>query len=398
MDPAQRSDRKCRPTPSSAPRQQIMPANIDNTFMRRALRIARQGWGATHPNPMVGAVIVDGAEVLAEGCHAAAGKPHAEADALSLLKPPLSGGTTLYVTLEPCSTSGRTPPCTEAIIKSGIKRVVVGATDPNPRHAGCGIDLLREAGITVRTGVLAGDCKDLNLIFNHWITQRTPLVAGKTAATLDGRIATRTGKSKWITGKLARKDVMRWRRLFPSIAVGAGTVLADNPHLTSRIGKEVFCPIRFIFDGRLRTVRDPLPNVYADEFKEHTIVIAYKTADENLKSTLKKACITIWEFSGVDDLEVFSQFRERCRQQEITGVYCEGGSNLLSSMLLTQNLDYLFSYRAPRLFADGQALPMMTGDLSKAIDEAPYLSDVKHRIFGEDQLMRGFLVYSTKKI
>lgn len=365
--------------------------------MRRALRLARQGWGATHPNPMVGAVIADGAKVLADGHHAGAGKPHAEANALNLLKPPLPAGTTLYVTLEPCSTSGRTPPCTDAIIKSGIKRVVVGATDPDPRHAGRGIDLLREAGITVRTGVLAGDCKDLNLIFNHWITQRTPLVAGKAAATLDGRIATRTGNSKWITGKLARKDVMRWRRLFPSIAVGAGTVLADNPRLTSRIGKDVFCPIRFIFDGRLRTVRDPLPNVYTDEFKEHTIVIGYKTADENLKSTMKEAGITIWEFSGEDDLEVFSQFRDRCREQEITGVFCEGGSKLLSSLLLTRNLDYMFSYRAPKLFADDQALPMLAGSLGKDIDEAPYLSEVKHRILGKDQLMRGYLVYPSKK-
>ena len=362
--------------------------------MRRALRLARQGWGATHPNPMVGAVIADGAKLLAEGYHAGAGKPHAELDALSLLKPPFSGETTLYVTLEPCSTSGRTPPCTDAIIKSGIKRVVIGTTDPNPLHAGSGIDLLREAGITVRTGVLAGDCKDLNLIFNHWITRHTPLIAGKTATTIDGRIATRTGNSKWITGKLARKDVMRWRRLFPSIAVGSGTVLADNPHLTSRLGKEVVCPIRFIFDGSLRTVGDPMPNVYTDEHKERTIVIAYKTADATLKSRLAEVGITIWEFSDEDNIEAISHFRERCLLDDITGVLCEGGSNLLSSMLLTRNLDYLFSYRAPKLFADDQALPMLKGALGKDIDEAPYLSDVKHRILGKDQLMRGFLVYT----
>ncbi len=362
--------------------------------MRRALRLARKGWGATHPNPMVGAVIADGAKLLAESYHAVAGKPHAEVDALSLLKPPFSGETTLYVTLEPCSTSGRTPPCTDAIIKSGLKRVVIGATDPNPRHTGRGIDLLREAGITVRTGVLAGDCKDLNLIFNHWITRHTPMIAGKTAATLDGRIATRTGESKWITGKLARKDVMRWRRLFPSVAVGSGTVLADNPNLTSRIGKKVVCPIRFIFDGRLRTVGDPMPNVYTDEYKKRTIVITYKTADKILKSRLADAGIIIWEFSGEDDIEAFSHFRERCLQEEITGVLCEGGSNLLSSMLLTRNLDYLFSYRAPRLFADEQTLPMLKGALGKDIEQAPYLSDVKHRILGNDQLMRGYMVYS----
>ena len=363
--------------------------------MRRALRLARKGWGATHPNPMVGAVIGDGTKVLADGHHAGAGKPHAEANALTLLKFPLPVGSTLYVTLEPCSTSGRTPPCTDAIIKSGIKRVVIGATDPNPRHAGRCIDLLREAGITVRTGVLADDCKDLNIIFNHWITRNSPLVAGKTATTLDGRIATRTGNSKWLTGKLARKDVMYWRRLFPSIAVGAGTVLADNPQLTSRIGKNVFCPIRFIFDGRLRTVRDQLPNVYTDEFKDRTIVIAYKTADEKLISILKDSGITIWEFPNEDDLEVFSRFRDRCREQEITGVFCEGGSNLLSSLLLTRNLDYLFSYRAPIMFADEHALSMLVGTQSENIDEATCLSNVKHRIFGKDQLMRGYLVYKS---
>ena len=222
-------------------------------YMRRALELARQGWGATHPNPMVGALIVEDGEIVAEGFHTKAGEPHAEIMALRALGRKPEPGATLYVTLEPCCTTGRTPPCTEAIIAAGIRRVVVGATDPNPRHAGHGFEVLRAAGVEVVTNVLAAECADLNLIFNHWIVQKRPLLAAKVATTIDGRIACRTGESKWITGEPARADVMRWRRLFPAIAVGAGTVASDDPQLTARLPEGEWCPWRFVFDAALST-------------------------------------------------------------------------------------------------------------------------------------------------
>ncbi|HEX7630744.1 MAG TPA: bifunctional diaminohydroxyphosphoribosylaminopyrimidine deaminase/5-amino-6-(5-phosphoribosylamino)uracil reductase RibD, partial [Lacunisphaera sp.] len=251
-----------------------MSSVAHESFMRRALDVARRGWGDTHPNPLVGALIVEQGEVVAEGFHAKAGEAHAEVNALKALGRPPAPGATLYVTLEPCCTHGRTPPCTEAILAAGISRIVVGATDPNPAHAGKAFELLRERGVEVITGVLAEDCADLNLIFNHWITTNRPLFAAKSGVTLDGKVATRTGDSKWITGEAARADGHRWRRLFPAIAVGAGTIRADNPRLTARLNGTEWCPWRFVFDGLLRSVTDKaMPNVYTDEFRERTIVV-----------------------------------------------------------------------------------------------------------------------------
>src|SRR5947199_7538807 len=176
----------------------------DEFFMRRALELARRVWGATHPNPTVGAVIVEEGQIVGEGATAPDGGPHAERLALLARGKTPRPGATLYVTLEPCSTQGRTGACTDAIIAAGIKRVVVGATDPNPEHAGRGFEVLRAAGVEVIDGVLARECSDLNLVFNHWITQGGPMIAAKSATTLDGKIAARTGESRWITNPASR--------------------------------------------------------------------------------------------------------------------------------------------------------------------------------------------------
>ncbi len=261
----------------------------DETLMARALDLARRAWGDTHPNPMVGALIVEDGEVVAEGWHARDGGPHAERVALSALGRAPKPGATMVVTLEPCCTHGRTGACTEAILASGIRRLVVGATDPNPEHAGHGLEVLRAGGVEVISGVLASECEDLNLIFNRWITTGGPLFAAKVATTLDGKIACRTGDSKWITNERSRADVMRWRRLFPAIAVGAGTVAHDNPRLPSRSeGSAEASPWRFIFDGRLRTVVDhSIPSVYTDEFRERTIVVTTEHAGEGYVKKLR---------------------------------------------------------------------------------------------------------------
>ena len=200
--------------------------------MALALEQARNGWGDTHPNPMVGAVIVEQGEVVATGYHQAAGEAHAEVDALRNLGRKPAAGATLHVTLEPCCTHGRTPPCTQAVLDAGFREVHIGTADPNPDVAGRGIQQLRGAGVEVHTGTLEESCRDLNLLYNHWIASHgSPLLAGKVATTLDGFTATRDGHSQWITSEQARQDVMCWRRLFPAIAVGAGTILADDPSL-----------------------------------------------------------------------------------------------------------------------------------------------------------------------
>ena len=204
--------------------------------MRRALVLARRGYGTTSPNPMVGAVLVKGGKIIGQGWHHRAGEPHAEIEALrdAERRKNLPKGATLYVTLEPCCTHGRTPPCTDAIKAAGIARVVVATTDPNPQHAGRGFRILRRAGVALEHGVLAEEATQLNEVFNHWIVQRTPFVTVKAAMTLDGKIATASGESKWITGEEARAEGMRLRVGADAILIGVNTMLVDDPALTVR--------------------------------------------------------------------------------------------------------------------------------------------------------------------
>lgn len=360
--------------------------------MKRALELAQRAWGDTHPNPMVGALVVEGGEIVAEGWHEAVGKDHAEVAAIKALGREPKEDATLYVTLEPCSTAGRTGACTEAIIKRGFKRIVIGAIDPNPNHAGNGIKVLQKAGIEVISGILEEACTDLNIIFNHWIVKRTPFIAGKIATTLDGKVATRSGHSKWITGEIARADVHRWRRLFPAIACGNATALADDPAMTSRMeGNEVWCPRRFIFDRGLDTLRNPKLQVFTDAFKEKTTLV---TSIEQSSAALQRAealGVEVWALPTDTRAWFFDAFLKRCASIGIIGVYVEGGANILSSMLDNKILDYLFAYRAPKLLADIKAPPCFIGQNIDRMDSAFSLKNIKHATFGDDQLMRGFV-------
>jgi diaminohydroxyphosphoribosylaminopyrimidine deaminase/5-amino-6-(5-phosphoribosylamino)uracil reductase len=346
----------------------------------------------------VGALIVEGGRVMAEGSHAQDGGPHAERLALLALGHRPRVGATLYVTMEPCSTHGRTGACTDAIIAAGLTRVVVGANDPNPAHAGRGLEVLRAAGIEVIAGVLARECTDLNLLFNHWIVQGTPLIAAKAAVTLDGRIACRSGDSKWITGEQARADVMRWRRLFPAIAVGAGTVMTDNPRLTARIaGQPEWCPWRFVFDGLLRSVADrAMPAVYTDEFRARTIVVTTPHGGLGYVRKLKELGVQVWVLPSATQRVSFAEFRKRCAEEKISGVYLEGGAQLVSQILQDRQLDYLFVYRAPLLLADDRAKPMLSGLRAEKLVNAVRLGDVRHEIFGDDILTRGRVDYPAQ--
>jgi diaminohydroxyphosphoribosylaminopyrimidine deaminase/5-amino-6-(5-phosphoribosylamino)uracil reductase len=371
----------------------------DESFMRRALELARQGWGATHPNPMVGAVIVEGGQIVAEGYHRQDGGPHAERAALTALGRPPKRGATLYVTLEPCSTPGRTGACTGAILATGIKRVVVGATDPNPEHAGAGYELLRRGGVEVVTGLLERESTDLNLLYHHWVSQHEPLLAAKSAMTLDGRIATRSGESQWITGDAARVDGHRWRRLFPAIAVGAETVMKDNPRLTARLPEEEedWCPWRFVFDGRLRSVTDSsLPRVYTDKFRERTIVVTTPHAGLGYVRKLRAQGVQVWVCDSPTQRVAFGDFRQRCAAAGILGVLIEGGAQLLSLMLQERAVDYLLVYRAPMILADDKAKPAFSGLRLEKLTGALRLADVRHEILGDDTLTRGRIVYPEK--
>jgi diaminohydroxyphosphoribosylaminopyrimidine deaminase/5-amino-6-(5-phosphoribosylamino)uracil reductase len=361
-------------------------------YMARALEVARRAWGQTHPNPMVGALIVEQGVVVAEGWHHAAGQPHAEVEALRALGRRPAAGATLYVTLEPCSTCGRTGACTDAILAAGIRRVVVGAVDPNPEHAGRGLALLRTAGVEVIAGVGAEDCADLNLIFNHWIVSGRPLIAAKMALTLDGKFAAASGHSQWVTGPSARADVMRWRRYFPAIAVGANTVLHDDPSLTSRIDDTVWCPRRFVFDRSLKTLAAArLPKLYSDAHAARTTVLCSTDCDAALRDQLRALGVTVWELPQVDGRLDWTAFRARCTEEEICAVYVETGPALASSLLEQGLADYAFIYQAPKFISDCATPGIGSARHTQSMRDALELHNVRHTILGEDILTRGSL-------
>lgn len=257
-----------------------MPSRkLDEAMMRLAIREARKGVGKTTPNPAVGAVLVRGGKVVAKGWHRAAGCPHAEIEALRQC--PDANGCTLYVTLEPCSTHGRTPPCTEAIIEAGIARVVFGATDPNPSHAGRALKILQNAGVEVFSGVLAADCRELNTAWNKWIVTGMPFVTAKVGMSLDGRIASFPGR-RWITSEAARADTMRLREDCDAILVGGETVRVDDPRLTLRGLGKARQPWRVVWSRSGKIPADS--KILTDRFRERTLVFKGKS----LRSVLRE--------------------------------------------------------------------------------------------------------------
>ena len=371
----------------------------DETLMQLAIAEARKALGRTHPNPAVGAVICHEGEVVARGFTQPAGQDHAEVQALKAFQGAgyqADDSTRLVVTMEPCSTIGRTGACTEAIIAAAIPEVVVGTIDPNPGHCGAGFDRLREAGIRVIEGVLKAECEDLNLIYNWQVAHETPFIAAKVATTLDGRMATRNGLSKWITGPEAREDVHHWRRYFPAIAVGAGTVLADDPSLTARLENgEEWCPIRFVFDRNMVSFKDGLAKLYSDKFKDRTIIVTSNNHSSRLRELEDMHGLKFWEFEDSASDEGLGEFSSRCQAEGISGVYIEGGAHILSAFLKYRLIQYMFAYRAPKLLADSSGLSPFSGEEPASMQETIGLKTVQHASFGDDQLMRGFVVYPS---
>ncbi len=244
--------------------------------MHAALREARRGLGQTSPNPAVGAMVVRGGKVIARGYHRRAGLPHAEIEALRTLKmPELARGATLYVTLEPCSTQGRTPPCVEAILRAGLRRVVIGTIDPNPAHAGRGVEILRAAGVAVTMGILEAECRELNAAFNHWIVTGTPLIIAKAGMSLDGRLTRPPAEGQWLTGPAARLDAQKLRVQVDAILIGAETLRADNPRLTVRGIPGARQPWRIILTRSGRLPKNA--HVFTDAHRERTLVYRGKS-------------------------------------------------------------------------------------------------------------------------
>lgn len=375
-----------------------MTQSEKENFMRVALEEARKGWGCTHPQPMIGAALVEGKEVVATAHIEQPGSSAPEVRLFESLGRKAKEGATLFLTLEPGPSSNRLESGVRAIIQAGVSYVIIGASDPVPEQANKGADALKEGGVKVERRILIEDCEDLNLISNFWVQNRIPIFAAKSATTLDGKIACRSGESKWITGEQARQDVMKWRRLFPSIAVGSGTLVEDDPRLTSRIeGEPEWCGMRFVFDGLLRTAMQRyLPAIYTDEFRDNTIVVTTDAAGTGYIRRLETEGVNVWVLPAENMKVPFTVFRKRCADVGITGVYFEGGSRLVSELLHMRELNYHFNYRAPIMMGDDKAKSVYRGLRTEKLSQAIRLEKVRHQVFGDDQLMRGFVGYPAR--
>lgn len=355
--------------------------------MRRALWLARRGLGRTSPNPCVGAVVVRNGCVLGEGWHRAAGLPHAEVEAVTDARRRGGDvkGATMYVTLEPCCTTGRTPPCTVAILDAGIRRVVVGAMDPNPRHRGRGFRILRQAGIRVTTGVLAAECADLNGAWNHWITHRRPWVIAKCGMTLDGKIATANGESRWITSEASRREAHRLRARVDAILVGVNTVLRDDPSLTVRgvkfHGRQ---PWRVVLDSGARTPPDA--RLLRDG---RAVVFAGASATAARVRKLERAGARVVRVrngrGGLDPRAVLRELGKR----EVTSLMVEGGGEVLGSFLQLRLVNEVTFFIAPRILGGRCSLKAVAGDGFGHWNECLSLEEMAVRRVGPDLLVTG---------
>lgn len=322
-------------------------------YMGLAIQLAKQGCGWVNPNPMVGAVIVKDGKIIGQGYHKKYGEPHAERNALANCQTSATGAT-LYVTLEPCCHHGRTPPCTEAIIESGINRVVVGSSDPNPLVAGKGITTLRSHGIEVIENVAKDECDKLNESFFHFIRHKTPYVVMKYAMTMDGKIATRTGKSQWITGQTARKRVHEDRHRYSTIMVGVGTVLKDDPMLTCRLGNSRN-PLRIICDTNLRT---PLQAKVVTTTDTAPTLIATSITDTTRHRSYINAGCEIMVLPKKDKHIDLNNLMQRLGENQIDSLLLEGGATLNWSALQSGIVNKVQAYVAPKLFGGNGKNPV----------------------------------------
>lgn len=361
----------------------VVRENMEKTYMERALALAEQGFGFTGTNPLVGCVIVKKGAIIGEGYHEQFGGPHAEVNALAAAGIKAKGAT-MYVTLEPCSHHGKTPPCADAIVKAKISEVIVAMRDPNPYVAGRGLKLLRTHKIKVRTGLCAKQAQKMNPIFIRRFTAGVPFVSLKVAQTLDGRIADASGGSKWITGPVAREQVQLMRSYYDAVLVGVGTVLADNPRLDARVpaGRN---PYRLVLDSSLRI---PLKShLIADNEEGKTVIITGKKVPPRKLATLQRKKIPVWQVSqGKDGLLKWSEIMARIEEAKIYGLLIEGGSAVFSSALAAGMVDTVHIFTAPKLLGDGLPAFKNTGITMKNILT---LQDVTVKMYGADQLLSG---------
>ncbi|HJO94874.1 MAG TPA: bifunctional diaminohydroxyphosphoribosylaminopyrimidine deaminase/5-amino-6-(5-phosphoribosylamino)uracil reductase RibD [Victivallales bacterium] len=345
---------------------------VDNKIMFKALRLASKAWGKTSPNPMVGAVIIKKGEIVGEGYHKKAGGPHAEINAINSVYANFTNAeevlmnSSMYVTLEPCSTYGRTPPCTEAIIKNKITKVVIGVLDPNPKHAGAAVKILQGKGIDVLSGIEEKKCVKMNEAFFYWIVNKKPFILLKMAMTLDGKIATAGGDSKWVTGPIARKRVQYLRKWADAVLVGGETARTDRPSLTVRNS-----------DNRiLKSWKQPL-RLIASNTLQCSDVDFVKEADTEI---INAGSANEWN-SKLSDLAA----------KNITSILVEGGGELASSLLEYELINKVEFHIAPKILSGRNSRPVIGGADPMSLANSHNLKDVCVKKLGDDISISGYV-------
>ena len=366
-----------------------MEENINKKYMRMAIELAKKGAGGVNPNPMVGAVVVKNGEVIGRGYHKFFGGPHAEVYALEEAGKEAEGAT-IYVTLEPCSHYGKTPPCAKKIIDMGIKKCFIGSSDPNPKVAGKGVAMLKEAGIEVVENVLKEECDEINQVFFKYIKTKIPYLFVKCGITLDGKIALSNGISKWITNSIAREKVQYYRNKFMGIMVGINTVLTDNPSLTARIENGVN-PFRIIVDPNLQI--DENCKVVKNNEDEKTVIITSQknlfTEDaENTEIQIKQKRLAEEnkvKFIFIDGEKFsFRKMLEEIGKIGIDSILLEGGETLISLAFEENVIDGGEIFIANKILGDSSAKPFISGFVREKMEEAVQLTNVRNNIYGEN--------------
>ena len=366
-----------------------MTSNEDEKYMQRTLDLAARAQGRTSPNPMVGAVLVKDNQIIGEGYHLKAGTPHAEIHALQAAGD-AARNATLYVNLEPCSHYGRTPPCADAIIRSGVKRVVVAGLDPNPQVSGRGLKILQDAGIETCTGVLEQEAWKLNLAFFKYIKTRTPLVSLKVAMTLDGKIATSTGDSRWVSGETSRKYVHQLRNVYDAIMVGIGTVLKDDPMLNTRLeNKDSRDPIRVIIDSNLDLPHSSKIVKTAKQLK--TIVFCGQQADATRKAFLQEAGLTIVQLAVDEDKLPLEEVLRVLGEMEITTLLVEGGGEINGSLIEKGLIDKVYWFIAPKIVGGRESPTPVGGRGILHLKDALPVNLMEIQRFDEDIAITGYI-------
>ncbi|MDU1910054.1 bifunctional diaminohydroxyphosphoribosylaminopyrimidine deaminase/5-amino-6-(5-phosphoribosylamino)uracil reductase RibD [Fusobacterium sp.] len=349
--------------------------------MERALELAALGEGKVNPNPMVGAVVVKDGKIVGEGYHKKYGGPHAEVFALGEAGKKAEGAT-IYVTLEPCSHYGKTPPCAKKIIDMGIKRCIIASLDPNPLVSGRGIKMMTDAGIEVITGIMEKEASELNRVFMKYISTKVPYLFLKCGITLDGKIASRTGNSKWITNELAREKVQKLRNKYMGIMVGINTILADNPSLTARI-ENARNPYRIVIDPFLDI---PIDSKFVNfEDKKSILITSYSNVEKEKISFLKKKNINVIFLKGID-FKLYDILK-KIGDLGIDAVLLEGGSFLISKAFSENIIDGGEIFIAPKILGDDKAIPFIRGFDCEYISDGFQLTNVKINNYGNNVSM-----------